>query len=504
MTETRRRLVPLLYAALLAALASVGLVGIVRCFAAALSFPWAIDYNEGIVWKQMVEIMAGRGYAPIDRFPAIVFHYPPLFHLLAGCLAALGVDPLTAGRTVSFTATLGTIGIASLLVRDAVSPTQSRTSEVAGALLVVPILLSLDAVHFWGPQMRVDPLANFFAMAGILAASAAIRRPGFIYVAALCFVASVFTKQISIVAPAAALLALVFLDRRLAGRLLVACILLGLILLGALVWHTEGGFVRHVFLYNINRFDMSRLLPNLRHAVTIRDSLVLLASAAAFIAIAYRALRDRRRGVAVAPARLLMLIFVPLSTLSLIATAKYGSSSSYYMQWEIGLAIILAIPLGELIEAARARLEAGATVGGLGLAGLPVLVLAVIAMFPDYNHIGRLDLLARQDVLLEKQLRAIPGPVISDEMALLMRVKGDVWWEPAIFAELANVGGWDERIIIDQIAHRRIAAFATDGDRGTRWFDERYNPAVLAAMERHYQRVGRAGAFVIWRPRPAG
>lgn len=496
------RALPLLYATLLALLAALALVDIVRWFAAALPFRWAIDYNEGIVWKQMVEIMAGRGYAPIDRFPAIVFHYPPLFHLLAGCLAALGVDPLTAGRAVSLAATLATAVISALLVREMAPGTRDRTGEVAGALLALPIFLALDSVHFWAPQMRVDPLANAFAFAGLLAAAQAERRPARINVAALCFVATVFTKQISIIAPAAALLALFLRDRRLALRLLAICVIAGSILLAALVWHSEGGFVRHLFLYNINRFDLSRLVPNFFSSTTVKDRFIIVAGAIAYLTAAYLAWRDRRRGVPVAPARLMMLLFVPLSTFALIATAKYGSSSSYYMQWESGLAIVLAAQLGRLIEAARGRFARKALIGGLGLAGVPVLIMAAIVKFPDRNHIGRLELLNRQDVVLEPHFRATPGPVISDEMVMLMRLKGDVLWEPAIFAELANVGAWDEQIIIDQIVRRRIAMFATDGESGTRWFDERYNPAVLEAMERHYQRVGRAGEYVIWRPRP--
>lgn len=503
MTGSPGRALSLLYATLLALTAAIVLVDVVRWFVAALPFPWAMDYNEGIVWKQMVEIMAGRGYAPIDRFPAIVFHYPPLFHVLAGSLAALGVDPLTAGRAVSIAATLGTAAVAALLVREMTPATPARTGQVAGALLVVPILLACDSVHFWAPQMRVDPLANFFAFAGLLAAAMAQRRPSLVHAAALCFVASVFTKQISVIAPAAALLTLFLLDRRLALRLLAVCLIVGLILLGALVWQSRGGFVRHLFLYNINRFDLSRMVPNFFSGTTVKDRFIIVAGTIAFATAAYLAVHDRRRRTAVEPGRLIMLLFVPLSTLALIATAKYGSSSSYYMQWESGLAIVLAAQLGLLIEAARARFAANRTIGSLALAAIPVLIMAAIGKFPDRNHVGRLDLLLRQDVLLEPYFRATRGPVISDEMVMLMRLKGDVLWEPAIFAELANVGAWDERIIIDQIAHRRIAMFATDGDRGTRWFDERYNPAVLAAMERHYQRVGHAGEYVIWRPRPA-
>ena len=99
---------------LVAAIVAVPIIGVVQWFIAALPFAYSLDYNEGIVWKQMTEIVAGRGYAPIDGFPAIVFHYPPVFHLAAAALAQTGLDPRVAGRVVSRASTAGS----ALLVGD--------------------------------------------------------------------------------------------------------------------------------------------------------------------------------------------------------------------------------------------------------------------------------------------------------------------------------------------------------------------------------------------------
>jgi len=48
--------------------------------ASAVRSPYQRDYGEGIVWQQMRLMFAGKGYGPIDGFPAIVFHYPPVYH----------------------------------------------------------------------------------------------------------------------------------------------------------------------------------------------------------------------------------------------------------------------------------------------------------------------------------------------------------------------------------------------------------------------------------------
>src|SRR6201987_479797 len=76
-----------------------------RCVRAILAYPFGIDYGEGIVWQQALLIPGPRMYGPIDRLPFIVFHYPPVYHLVSRPVMAFGVDPLAAGRMVSVAST---------------------------------------------------------------------------------------------------------------------------------------------------------------------------------------------------------------------------------------------------------------------------------------------------------------------------------------------------------------------------------------------------------------
>ena len=68
-------------------------------------------------------------------------------------------------------------------------------------------------------------------------------------------------------------------------------------------------------------------------------------------------------------------------------------------------------------------------------------------------------------------------------MVLLLRHRQPVLWEPAIFRELAYAGRWNEQILVDKIRNHEIAAIITDGDRGYRWFDEQFSPAIADAMD---------------------
>ena len=79
----------------------------------AVVYPHELDYGEGIVWFQMQQLMAGQAFGPIDQFPAIVFHYTPLFHIVSGLVAAMGADGLAAGRIVSLLATVAMAGFSA-------------------------------------------------------------------------------------------------------------------------------------------------------------------------------------------------------------------------------------------------------------------------------------------------------------------------------------------------------------------------------------------------------
>ncbi|QIK96889.1 hypothetical protein G7076_11065 [Sphingomonas sp. HDW15A] len=73
----------------------------------AVRYPYEIDYGEGIVWQQADMILSGTGYGDITRFPFIVFHYPPIYHLAASAADQLFTgDWLSAGRLVALLSTL--------------------------------------------------------------------------------------------------------------------------------------------------------------------------------------------------------------------------------------------------------------------------------------------------------------------------------------------------------------------------------------------------------------
>ncbi|HLY87936.1 MAG TPA: hypothetical protein VKQ27_03035, partial [Acetobacteraceae bacterium] len=320
------------YLLLLAAAALYPAVILIRWVVGAIPFRYGLDYNEGIVWQQMNDIVAGRGYAPINGFPAIVYHYPPVYHLLSALVAAPGIDPLSAGRIVSLITTIGSALVIASFARMWLADDFSRMQRIAGIAGAVVCYLGCKGVQDWAPLMRVDPTACFFALLGLWLLVRAVQSPRLIYAAAVFFVLSVFSKQNSVLTAAAGFGVLAFWRPGLALRGVVTCILLGSAALAVLIWQTDGEVLRHLILYNINRFDVMRFLPNFWFGTSRGDRILLVLGMGGLVwtLLRWRALRGQE-GIPAdrMMARQATLAFALIATLSLISTAKYGSSSAY-------------------------------------------------------------------------------------------------------------------------------------------------------------------------------
>ena len=78
----------------------------------AIRYPSGIKYGEGIDWQQALLMFGDRMYGDINRYPYIVFNYPPFYRTVVRAIGSFGVDYLATGRAVSVVAT----GALALLV----------------------------------------------------------------------------------------------------------------------------------------------------------------------------------------------------------------------------------------------------------------------------------------------------------------------------------------------------------------------------------------------------
>ena len=225
----------------------------------ALGFPLDLDYGEGIVLQQALLILTNRAYGDINSYPFIVFHYPPVYHLVVRGLQALGCELVFAGRAVSVVATVATAGIVGLLVHSGLSSSLTQQTRLFGAAVGGLAVFAFLPVALWMPFARVDMLAIGFSMAGLLCAAQAPGSRIRLHFAVLFFVLAVYTKQTSVAAPLAAVLMLLMTSRADGFRMIAAGLALALAALGFAMLLTEGRFFSHLITYNINRYSLTNL-----------------------------------------------------------------------------------------------------------------------------------------------------------------------------------------------------------------------------------------------------
>lgn len=476
----------------LLALLSAHTAGVILDFIASIRYPFQWDYGEGIVWQQAVLIPGPRMYSNSQDLPFIVFHYPPLYYLLARAALWFQPDFLSAGRLVSSLSTgLIAISVAGLVWVSARRPGRPiARAEFAIALAAGLLVLCLHAVRNWGILMRVDMAAIAFGMMGLVVSAWANGRFWGTAIALLLCVASVFTKQTQL--PVGVAVFVVALLRNPRGALGAAALagIFGLGALGLMQGLTEGGFLHNIVGYNINNFAP-------RHAYWVfwpeRSSfpfmaLMLTAGGATLLglypqnrtdsrlrAIGQLLLRFRLADRATT-ARATLLLYFTLASLMLFTAFKSGAYFNYLLDWLCVGCVLVGVLLCDL--------------AGTGWRFSPVTALLILGLlnlpFREIPEPIPQQELERQAALV-RRIAATEKPVASENMTLLMRAGKPVIFEPAIVTELASLGRWDQAPLVKMIRSGGFAFMITTENAPGGSFHR--TPAVDAAMREAYPQV---------------
>lgn len=496
-TVMQRTVYILVLLALLAALAPQ-LADFWRWSMSVIAVPTGVDYGEGIVWEQFRGMFSGRGYGPVQGIPAIVYHYPPLYYLTVAVAEPFARDALQAGRFVSFAATVLTAVVLALMTRRLIEPHADRIAAWICAALSAAFFLHFNFVAYWGPLMRVDPVAVLATTAGVLCGMAALRRPALVYASALFFVLAVYGKQTSIVAPAAVFGTLLIVRRPLALRGIVTAIILGLVILALMLVITNGGFLKHIVEYNVNRFNLTNLRDGIRLGRLKLDmtALIFAGGCTLFFSLG---LLDRSRWSPEnrdrSTAMVMLLSFVVLKTGSLIALGKTGASTNYWVEWLAPVSVVAGLGLYTCFQAWMAPVT-----GWAGHARRIVALLLPIALIAGQFSPKREALPdVRADEAPEQRLiataRACHGWVIGADMVAILRAGKPVVWEPSIFAELASTGLYDEGPLIDALKSGRICAVIVENHPSLM---RRFRQPILRAMEASFTRYYKTGRWLVF------
>jgi hypothetical protein len=472
----------------------------------AIMFPFQLDYGEGIVWQQAEMIPDGAMYGDITRYPFIVFHYPPLYHLTVRLLQALDVYPLVAGRLVSFVSGIVICGCVATIVYGALRPTHSQRVATIASITAPLVLTSMYPFAAWSVVMRVDMLAIAMNFVGVVLVLRSFRRPWLFYGAMACFVMAVYSKQTEVVAAIATTAVIFTVARGLARRVLCFGLVLGFIPLSVLMIATNGGFLRHIVLYNVNRFDLWAFYhagaPAVWHLVYFTLAVVSLrlgwrGLTAQSGRMTISALRDRLRSNSFDRVLVIFTLYLIGTSCLLVTLAKSGSWFNYLVEWMCVWSVLIGLLVGRCV-AVLGDATRGRPLGPLhAFATFAAIAVQAVALPQGWNASALDGALYPDMSRLQAMVAETAKPVLSDDMVLLMRAGKTVPWEPSIFGELAGLARWDESLIVDRIHARWFAFVITSGSKGDPVYDSRFNPAVDAAIAEAYPKVVQMAGYLV-------
>jgi hypothetical protein len=482
--------------------------GYVHFVASLLPLPYSIDYGEGIVMQQAMMIPGPRMYGDINVYPYIVFHYPPIYHLIVRAIQLIGSDLLYAGRWVSMSSTVTTAIFVGALIFCSIRPRVSGRIATIAAIFGGATVFTYVPVAFWSPLMRVDMLAVALSFAGVFLAVLGARRSVLLYPAALAFALSIYTKQTMIAAPVAVFGAFWLRDPRLVRWPLALSLGLSAAALVYLSWATNGGFLRHIVLYNVNRFDITHALPLLLGGIGT-SALYLFVAIRFGLAFSWRCLlgsgRANIRELIRQSDEALILVMVTawfcVATITLFTLGKSGAAFNYFIESMCIWSVLIGVAVGNALDVmwgGSATIHGRAGLNRRDMVLLVPLLLSVqlfLIPLPDTTPFVSAPTRQAMDRLF-RMVQDTEKPVLSDDMVLLLRAGKQVPIEPSIFAELGSLRQWDQRKLVELISSHTFAFIISQYGL----YDERYTRTVQAAITENYPHQERYAGYVVMKP----
>jgi hypothetical protein len=443
------------------------LVSFVTLGITRITWPWSLDFVEGINLNSVLHLADGgniyRHNGP-DGF--LSAPYTPLFYLLNVPFAWLSGSSLASGRTISFVATIIIAVLLGYVVWRA-------TRLVIPAILSGVLWISLGPTIVWSAFYKQDIPAVMLDLAGlaVVASNPTGRR---IYIGAVLFALAFYTKQSAISAAAATGIWLLLRDWRLGLRFALA--LGGMVLVPFFVGNlaSRGGLWEHLVEYHALphserrwRRAVGRLMGEFWPLLTIYG--VALIGLAAALWRRNGRLRDR-----------LSTLWTPVVLYTLLGWAstlsKLGYEGANYNHLLDGLlptCLLVGLLLAALWRgmANNGRWAIGKTSriaphirvwSAVALWGVGALLVAQALVMAepqewyrggwpsrerDYDMRGMSELVGRT-----------PGDIYSEDAHLLLiNGKRVIYDDASTFVPMARIGTWDDSLFVQQIRDRRFS-----------------------------------------------
>ncbi len=420
---------------------------VIYCIYAFSLFRFPYDYDQGEGFELNDSLLFSQGQWPYrdnEVFPFYASNYPPLFHLLVIPLFAIFGKTLTAGRVLSFVATLL---IAILVSRVVHAKTRDKSIAAISGLMVI----ASNFIYHIGPLFRQHMTMVLFELLAVMAIAHYDdpkhgRRNSVLSMAAL--LAAGYTKQLS-VATVGAVLAFLFLRSPKKG--IVAGAALAIVAGGIFVWMnqaTDGQWYLNTITANANLYDYHQALELYRQFFSLHFFIAILAIGYSL----YELYWDRLSAYT---------IWFVFALANAALSGKWGAGESYFATAVVAACVLSGLAIGQLKDRLPQRWPRVASIVPVLI---PLLYLGqayAVRHIPGdppfdsvgYTQLGRLPTdndISTGDRIVS-MMRASGKVALTEEAMLALRADQPVVTNPTQLLNLWNNNALDPTNLIAMI-----------------------------------------------------
>jgi hypothetical protein len=185
------------------------------------------------------------------------------------------------------------------------------------------------------------------------------------------------------------------------------------------------------------------------------------------------------------PRKMLYFYFV-LAGLTTVTLGKIGSDMNYFIEFLAAAAILAGLFCQEALNRLKAPL--------IRWTALAMLLAAICQWTVMPGTFNRFQTVARGtephpfDPLTE-MIRKIEGPILAENMGILIAAGKPVLFEPYGFAQLAYNGLWDEKKILDRLDRKEFPLILLETNLWRFRQTSRFTPGFVAHLRANYRPV---------------
>ncbi len=483
---------------------------VVRAGGAAVTYPFELDFGEGLVLVPTRALASGDSlYPPAAGFPTRISNYTPVYYAASAALGSALGDALAAGRALSLASTVLAAIVLAALAWRAIDPDPGRVIRRLAAASAGLAFLQISYTASFAALMRVDALAVLFAFAGVLVFCITAAHGRRVYWCLVPLVLALYTKQSTVAAAAACVLTLARNTPRRGLALGAAFAAAAGLATSALQLASHGGFAFHVITANLHPYSWDQTASFLQDIAIHYPVLVALAVAGVpglLASLPRRVPADSPSRPAVRSwTRAVLGAYLPLAALISLTVGKLGAEVNYLIELMGVIGVCAAIAVADALGAAAARPLARPS--ALAALAVPALLLWQVTWLspprtielPELRSADQRAALSR----LVELVRRADGPVLSEDLTLLSLADKPTVFEPFNMTQLMYAQVRDEAPFLAALdgGGFRLIVLGFDLRHPPPLAITRFSPAMLDRIAQRYTLLAAFPDHWVYRPR---